>query len=453
MDGWKLSVWSLVIFMLLLDVLATALLYGYSQWEIDVTNVMSVAVCVVGMYLATAFLVTLLLDTGVESGTNYFSYIVLEVFFLLFVQFHKVYLIGNDSFWLFLALTYYVMDFLIVLSVFTLWKYLENSAYRRVRIAPKVDRVMLILVLVEVALLLLNAFTHMFFEVNDSGIYSYTQYKWVLNSVEFIMMGVIALVVTFYEPNFRKKVSLYSVMLLPMAALAAEWFVIGVSMLGIAVLFSLLIIYGNFYVGRSEDLVKKDGELMQQRANILVSQIQPHFLYNALTSIMNIKGNPPETRDAIASFGKYLRGNLDILRQKGPISIMFELNHIDTYMELVNLNFGNGIHFETEIQDRTFLLPALTLQTLIESVIELGYGHSNPQGTMTLITFCDRDYHYAELSDDNGIIRKCYDLAEGSIDKFGLSSVNLRLKEMVDGDISFRSKDGDIVFLLRIPVA
>ena len=49
------------------------------------------------------------------------------------------------------------------------------------------------------------------------------------------------------------------------------------------------------------------------------------------------------------------------------------------------------------------LLPALTLQTLIESVIELGYGHSNPQGTMTLLTFRDHDYHYAELSDDNGV--------------------------------------------------
>ena len=439
--------------MLLLDTLATALLYGYSQWGIDITNVMSVAVCVVGMYFATAFLVILLLDTGVESGTNYFSYIVLEIFFLLFVQFQKVFLAGNDDFWLFLSLTYYVMDFLIVLSVFTLWKYLEHSAYTKVKITSKVDKVMLVLMLAELALLLINAATHVFFEVNDLGIYSYTRYKWVLNSVEFVMMAVIVLVVTFYEPNFRKKISLYSVMALPLFGLAVEWFIIGVSMLGICVLFSLLIIYGNFYVGRSEDLVKKDGELMQQRASILVSQIQPHFLYNALTSIMNIKGNPQETRDAISSFGKYLRGNLDILRQKGPISIMFELNHIDTYMELVNLNFGDGLHFETELQDRTFLLPALTLQTLIESVIELGYGHSNPQGTMTLLTFRDHDYHYAELSDDNGVIRKCYELAEGSVDTFGLTSVNLRLKEMVDGDISFRRKGDDIVFLLRIPAA
>ena len=439
--------------MLLLDTLATALLYGYSQWEIEITNVMSVAVCVVGMYFATAFLVILLLDTGVESGTNFFSYIVLEIFFLLFVQFQKVFLAGNGNFWLFLGLTYYVMDFLIVLSVFTLWKYLEHSAYSKIKKTSMVDMVMLALIGVEIVLLIINATTHAFFEVNDLGIYSYTRNKWVLNSVEFVMMAVIILFVTIYESNFRKKVSLYSVMALPLVGLAVEWFVIGVSMLGICVLFSLLIIYGNFYVGRSEDLVKKDGELMQQRASILVSQIQPHFLYNALTSIMNIKGNPPETRDAISSFGKYLRGNLDILRQKGPISIMFELNHIDTYMELVNLNFGDGLHFETELQDRTFLLPALTLQTLIESVIELGYGHSNPQGTMTLLTFRDNNYHYAELSDDNGVIRKCYELAEGSIDTFGLSSVNLRLKEMVDGDISFRSKGDDIVFLLRIPAA
>ena len=153
--------------MLLLDTLATALLYGYSQWGIEITNVMSVAVCVVGMYFATAFLVILLLDTGVESGTNYFSYIVLEIFFLLFVQFQKVFLAGNDDFWLFLSLTYYVMDFLIVLSVFTLWKYLEHSAYTKVKITSKVDKVMLVLILAELALLLINAATHVFFEVND----------------------------------------------------------------------------------------------------------------------------------------------------------------------------------------------------------------------------------------------------------------------------------------------
>ena len=438
--------------MLLLDCLATALLYGYSQWDIDATSAMSVGVCVVGMYFATAFLVILLLDTGVESGTNYFSYIVLEVFFLLFLQFQKNFLAGNDNFWVFLDITYYVMDFLIVLSLFTLWKYLEHSAYYKVRNISRVDGAMVLLVVIELILLAVNVPTNLFFEVNESAEYSYTEYKWILNSVDFIMMAIIALVVTFREPNFRKKISLYSVMLLPMGGLAVEWFIISVSLLGISILFSLLIIYGNFYVGRSEDLVKKDGELMQQRANILVSQIQPHFLYNALTSIMNIKDNPPETRDAISSFGKYLRGNLDILRQKGPISIMFEINHIETYMELVNLNFGDGLQLETELQDRTFLLPALTLQTLIESVIELGYGHSRPQGTMNLVTFCDHEYHYAELSDDNGVIRRCYNLAEGSEDAFGLTAVNQRLKQMVSGDISFRGKGDDIVFLLRIPV-
>ena len=446
-----MSVWSLVIFMIILDIIVTSLLYGYSQWETDINSVMSVAVCVIGMYLATAFLVILLLDTGVESGTNYFSYIVLEVFFLLFILLEKVYLSGNERFREFLVATYFLMNFFITLSLYTLWKYLEHSSYMKSKLAPKVDVLMLFLLAAEAVMLTVNLFTGMFYEIDSEAVYHYTGLKWIQNGVAFVMMGLMALVVTLEEHDLRKKISMYSVMMIPLVALAIEWFLIGVSMLGISVLFSLLIIYGNFYVGRSEDLVKKDSELMQQRAEILVSQIQPHFLYNALTSIMNIKGNPQVTRDAISCFGKYLRGNLDILRQKGPISIMFELNHIENYMELVNLNFGDGIHLNVETQDRSFLLPALTLQTIIESVIELGYGHNNPQGTMTLLTYRDRDYHYAVLSDDRGIIRKCSDLAEGSIDTFGLSLVNLRLKDMVKGDISFSQKDDGTVFLLRIP--
>ena len=328
-----------------------------------------------------------------------------------------------------------------------------HASYMNTPVTDRVDRIMRYLLVLDVILLAVNLVTGVEFTVSTDAVYTYGPAKWVLNMTPGSMMILIALVVTFYEHDFRKKIALYSVIMIPLVALAVEWFVIGVSMLGISVLFSLLIIYGNFYVGRSEDLVKKDSELMQQRADILVSQIQPHFLYNALTSIMNIKGNPVETRDSISYFGKYLRGNLDILRQKGPISIMFEIDHIENYMELVKLNFGDGLNLDIETDDRGFLLPALTLQSVIESVIELGYGHSNPRGTMTLRTFRDRDYHYAVLSDDGGVIRKCSDLAEGSIETFGLSSIDFRLRDMVNGDLQFQERNGDTVFLMRIPVA
>lgn len=43
------------------------------------------------------------------------------------------------------------------------------------------------------------------------------------------------------------------------------------------------------------------------------TQIQPHFLYNALQAIMAIDGNPDETIEAIGDFGKYLRENLDVI--------------------------------------------------------------------------------------------------------------------------------------------
>ena len=129
------------------------------------------------------------------------------------------------------------------------------------------------------------------------------------------MVGVQALV-----KGVRKKVALAMFLLAPLLSIILDSILNPVGTINIIFCLSLLIIYGNFYVGRSKELILKDAELMEQRAKILISQIQPHFLYNSLTSIMNIKGNPPATREAISDFGMYLRGNLDSLKKSGPIA-------------------------------------------------------------------------------------------------------------------------------------
>ena len=60
-------------------------------------------------------------------------------------------------------------------------------------------------------------------------------------------------------------------------------------------------------------------ELYEAKVSVMTSQIRPHFMYNALTSIaMMCEIDPKTAKQATITFAKYLRGNMDSLKQTGP---------------------------------------------------------------------------------------------------------------------------------------
>jgi len=102
-------------------------------------------------------------------------------------------------------------------------------------------------------------------------------------------------------------------------------------------------------------------ELSNNRAKIMLSQIQPHFLYNTLSAIMAIDGNPEETVDAIGEFGKYLRENLDVLTSGDMVSFSKEMQHVARYISLEQLRFKDKIQITYDLKANAFSLPALTV--------------------------------------------------------------------------------------------
>ena len=85
-------------------------------------------------------------------------------------------------------------------------------------------------------------------------------------------------------------------------------------------------------------------ELENSRITVMLSQIQPHFLYNSLTSVMDLcDNNPKEAKAAIADFADYLRGNLASLKTENLISFSTELEHIQKYLRLEKLRFRDEL--------------------------------------------------------------------------------------------------------------
>ena len=92
-------------------------------------------------------------------------------------------------------------------------------------------------------------------------------------------------------------------------------------------------------------------KLQESQISIMLSQIQPHFLYNTLNSIYQLcETNPMRARALVNSFSEYLRNNLSSLEEHGLISFKTELEHINTYLDIEKVRFEDTLEIEYDIK-------------------------------------------------------------------------------------------------------
>ena len=194
--------------------------------------------------------------------------------------------------------------------------------------------------------------------------------------------------------------------------------------------------------GRQEKLLlEREAELERSRVAITISQIQPHFLYNALSSIADLCRDAPEARDALNDFAAYLRGNMDSLTSRGVIHFSQELKHIETYLRLEKLRFGEMLQVEYDIQETDFLLPPLTVQPLVENAVKHGVCQKREGGTVTLRTRREGGTVTITVEDDGVGFDPAQPRRDGR-SHVGIENVRSRLRQMADGTLDIRSAPG-----------
>ena len=183
--------------------------------------------------------------------------------------------------------------------------------------------------------------------------------------------------------------------------------------------------------GASDAEARHNAELdaSGMRTQIMVSQIQPHFLYNALTAIMAIDGNPPKTINALSDFGKYLRENLNVLSNGDPIYFKSEMDHVKRYLSLEQLRFEDNLRVIYDITADDFKVPPLSIQMLVENAVKHGVTQREDGGTVTISTRDIGDFYEVKITDDGiGFDPAVLYTAEGN--HIGMQSVSKRIQEM-----------------------
>lgn len=175
------------------------------------------------------------------------------------------------------------------------------------------------------------------------------------------------------------------------------------------------------------------------RNRVILSQIQPHFIYNTLFSIQAIEGNPEETRQAINEFSNYIRGNLAALDGKELIPFTEEIAYVKDYVCLQKRRFTDKFDVVYEISDEDFFVPPLTVQILVENAIKHGILVRKEFGTIVVRSYRNGKNHMIVVEDD-GVGFDTEILKESK--RVGLKAVKNRLEYQLDGTIDIESEPG-----------
>lgn len=202
----------------------------------------------------------------------------------------------------------------------------------------------------------------------------------------------------------------------------------------------------------AQHTLQMERELQNSRISIMLSQIKPHFLYNALTVIQALCGiDPAAAENAVSEFSDYLRGNMSALTEEKPIPFLKELEHTKHYLTLEQLRFGDQLRVEFDLGPTLFRLPTLSLQPLVENAIRHGVrGKSEGVGTVRISTReTPTCYEVAVMDDGPG-----FDPASAPQDSthVGITNVRRRMQLMCGGSLMIESAPGAGTHAtLRIP--
>ena len=188
--------------------------------------------------------------------------------------------------------------------------------------------------------------------------------------------------------------------------------------------------------------LRLSNELTKSRIRLMISQIQPHFVYNTLNAIRAmIKKEPDKAYDMIYDFAGYLRYNINALSDVEIIPFSEELKHIKVYTEIEAERFRERINVVYETSGEDFGVPPLSVQPFVENAVKHGICRKKEGGTVIVRSQKMGDSFIVEIIDD-GIGFDTSILEQDGKKGVGIRNAVYRLKSLSDADVNIESKLG-----------
>lgn len=142
------------------------------------------------------------------------------------------------------------------------------------------------------------------------------------------------------------------------------------------------------YFERYNKSLKLEASVKEIELSNLKSQLNPHFIFNALNSIRAlVDENPEKSKQAINQLSNILRNSL-VTEKKGLTKFGDELKVVRDYLGLESIRFEERLRTEFDIDpaSKNFLVPPLMIQTLVENGVKHGISKLTEGGIVQLQT-------------------------------------------------------------------
>lgn len=194
------------------------------------------------------------------------------------------------------------------------------------------------------------------------------------------------------------------------------------------------------YLEQSSLLVEKETQLTQSHVVTMMSQIRSHFVFNILNAISGMcKYDPEKADETVVRFARYLRNNIDIMEEDKMLPFITELQHLEDYVVLEQVRFGDRLEFVTDMGVTDFFIPPLIFQPIVENAIKHGITKKQNGGSIVLSTWEENGFIKISV-DDDGV---GFDMRELEKEKsIGIKNIRFRLHHLVKGTLQIESEPG-----------
>lgn len=223
--------------------------------------------------------------------------------------------------------------------------------------------------------------------------------------------------------------------------------ILGLTSIYVLIFFLWSVLYFTYYYfERYNRSLKYEASVIEIELSNLKSQLNPHFIFNALNSIRAlVDENPAKSKQAINQLSNILRSSL-ASDKKDLTSFNEELKTVKDYLGLESIRFEERLKTEFDIDPASqhFLVPPLMIQTLVENGIKHGISKLTAGGIIQVKTHVQKDRLKIHIRNSGHITNGSRRNKNG----LGLKNTAQRLKLIYSGAASFRIVNENDNFVL-----
>lgn len=188
---------------------------------------------------------------------------------------------------------------------------------------------------------------------------------------------------------------------------------------------------------------------LQSQLDSLKSQVNPHFLFNSLNTVLSLIATSPKNAEQfvleLSSVYRYLlQANENQLT-----TLQEEMQFTKSYFHLLKTRFGDAIRLKQEIDEDALhqQVPSLTLQLLIENAVKHNVVSNTKPLTITIRTYRESQTSEFLLIVQNNLQRKTQQIASGGM---GLNNILSKFRLLNQNDVIITDKDNHFTVVLPL---